>query len=93
MKSRLLCAASLAALLLPAGAAFADDAATSVDELVVTGEKARRSLQDTVASGSPLPAACYAMVESSYRSLRTILPSASAGRMILPTRSARAVTK
>jgi outer membrane receptor protein involved in Fe transport len=50
VKSRLLCAASLAALLLPAGAAFADDAATSVDELVVTGEKARRSLQDTVAS-------------------------------------------
>lgn len=50
MKSRLLCAASLAALLLPAGAAFADDAATSVDELVVTGEKAQRSLQDTVAS-------------------------------------------
>lgn len=50
MKSRLLCAASLAALLLPVGAAFADDAATSVDELVVTGEKAQRSLQDTVAS-------------------------------------------
>jgi iron complex outermembrane receptor protein len=47
VKSRLLCAASLAALLLPAGAAFAQ---TSVDEVVVTGEKARRSLQDTVAS-------------------------------------------
>ena len=50
MKSRLLCAASLAALLLPAGAAFADDAATSVDEVVVTGEKVNRGLQDTVAS-------------------------------------------
>jgi len=47
---RLVLASSLAAALLPAGAALAADAAPQVDELIVTGEKADRSLQDTVAS-------------------------------------------
>lgn len=48
-----MCAASVFVMLLPAGAAFAADAdapGAEVEELVVTGEKTERSLQDTVAS-------------------------------------------
>lgn len=59
MKSRLLCAVSLSALLLSAGAALAADATAAggtVDELIVTGEKVTRSLQDTVASVSVVTA-------------------------------------
>src|SRR5690349_19340671 len=48
--SRLAIAGGVVAALIPASAALADDAANQVEEIVVTGEKAQRSLQDTVAS-------------------------------------------
>lgn len=48
--SRLAIAGGVLAALIPASAALADDAGTQVEEIVVTGEKAQRSLQETVAS-------------------------------------------